>query len=222
MAYQWDFSVVSRNWDALLAGLGNTLLLSTASIATGAVVGMVLAGMRLSGRRLLAWPAVGVIEFFRNTPALVQLFWIFYALPVLIGVSLSSFVAAWIAFSIQSGAFFAEVYRGGIGSIERGQWEAGRAVGMGRVTLMHRIIFPQALRRMIPPMIERSFEVVKTTALAATVAYADLLYEAMSTISKSYRPLEVYSAVAAIYFVVLFGASLAAQSFERVLKRRGA
>ena len=221
MTYQWDFSAVFRDWDLLLIGLGNTLILSAASILTGAVVGMLLAGARLSGRPALAWPTIGLIEFFRNTPSLVHLFWIFYALPVLLGVALSPFVAAWIAFSIQSGAFFAEVYRGGISSIDRGQWEAGRAVGMPLATLLRRIILPQAMRRMVPPMIERSFEVVKTTALAATVAYADLLYQAISTIAKTYRPLELYTAVAAIYFVVLFGASLGAQSFERALRRRG-
>ena len=221
MVYEWDFAAVFRNYDLLLAGLVNTIILSVASIATGATFGLLLAGLRLSGRRWLAWPATGIIEFLRNTPSLVHLFWIFYALPVLLGVSLSPFVAAWIAFSMQSGAFFAEVYRGGIISIDRGQWEAARAVGMPLRTLMRRIILPQALRRMIPPMVERSFEVVKTTALAATVAYGELLYEATIIVSKTYRPLEIYTAVAAIYFSLLFGASLFSRSIESRLKRRG-
>lgn len=221
MIYQWDFSAVWRNADLLLSGLVNTIILSVASIAMGAMIGLLLVALRLSGRRPLAWPAIGIIEFMRNTPSLVHLFWIFYALPVLIGVSLSPFVAAWIAFSLNSGAFFAEVYRGGIVSIDRGQWEASRAVGMPLTTLMRRIILPQAFRRMIPPMVERSFEVVKTTALAATVAYGELLYEATIIVSKTYRPLEIYTAVAIIYFLLLFSASLVSRFIEARLKRRG-
>lgn len=214
MPYQWDFAPVFRNGGLLLEGLLNTLWLAAAAIALGLAVGLVLALMRLSGARPIAWPATAIIEFFRNTPPLVHFFWFFYALPILVGVSLSPFFAALLALSIQSGAFFAEVYRGGIVSIERGQWEAGRAIGMPYATLMRRIILPQALRRMIPPFVERAFELTKTTALAATVAYSELLYSAMTLTSQTFRPLEIYTAVAVLYFVVLFAASLAIRRVE--------
>ena len=214
MPYQWDFAPVFRNGGLLLEGLLNTLWLAAAAIALGLAVGLVLALMRLSGARPIAWPATATIEFFRNTPPLVHFFWFFYALPILVGVSLSPFFAALLALSIQSGAFFAEVYRGGIVSIERGQWEAGRAIGMSYATLMRRIILPQALRRMIPPFVERAFELTKTTALAATVAYSELLYRAMTLTSQTFRPLEIYTAVAVLYFVVLFAASLAIRRVE--------
>ena len=214
MTYQWDFSAVWRNWAILLDGLINTLLLSVSAITCGLVVGLVLALMRLSGRPPLAWPAVAVIEFFRATPPLVHLFWVFYALPQLTGLALSPFLAALLALSVQSGAFFAEVYRGGIQSIERGQWEAGRAIGMGYSRLMRRIILPQAVRRMVPPFVERSFELVKTTTLAATLAYGELLYRAMTLSTQTFRPLEIYTAIAVIYFVVLFAASLVVRRVE--------
>ncbi len=219
MDYQWDFGPVLRYLPLLLEGLVQTLLLSAASIAGGLAIGLVLALMRLSGRRWLAWPAIAVIEFFRSTPPLVHLFWVFYALPILVGVNLTPFTAATVALSIQSGAFFAEVYRAGIVSVERGQWEAGRALGMRPPALMRRIILPQALRRMVAPFTERAFELVKTTALAATLAYGELLYQAMVLVSRTYRPLEVYSAVALIFFLVLFTASLVMRRVEARLSR---
>lgn len=219
MTYIWDFSPVFRDAGLLLQGLVNTLKLSGLSLAGGLAIGLLFALARLWGPRPIAWAAIGVIEFFRNTPPLVHFFWIFYALPILTGVSLEPLAAAAIALSIQSGAFFAEVYRAGIQSIERGQWEAGKALGMRFPALMRRIVLPQALRRMVAPLTERGFELVKTTALAATLAYGDLLYQAMVITSKSFRPLELYTAVAVIFFVLLFGASLVMRAVEARLAR---
>jgi polar amino acid transport system permease protein len=219
MGYTWDFSPIWRNAAFLLEGLLNTVWLSACAIALGLALGLVLAFFRLARSRILAIAATAVIEFYRNTPPLVHFFWYFYGLPILIGVSLSPFVAALLALSIQSGAFFAEVFRGGIISVETGQWEAGRALGMSRSKLMRRIILPQALRRMIPPLTERAFELVKTTALAATLAYSELLYRAMVVASRSFRPLETYTAVAVLFFLLLFLASLAMRHVEARLQR---
>jgi polar amino acid transport system permease protein len=219
MNYQWDFSPVWRNAGPLLEGLGNTLWLSGWSIGLGMVLGLGLALLRLSRSRIASIAALAVIEFYRNTPPLVHFFWYFFGLPILIGVSMSPFAAALLALSVQSGAFFAEIFRGGIVSIERGQWEAGRALGMSEARLMRRIILPQAVRRMIPPLMERSFELVKTTALAATLAYGELLYRAMVIASQSFRPLETYTAVAVLFFLVLFVASLLMRWVEARLAR---
>jgi polar amino acid transport system permease protein len=217
--YVWDFSPVFRDAGLLLEGLVNTLKLSGLSLVGGLAIGLVLALARIWGPRPLSWPAIALIEFFRNTPPLVHFFWVFYALPIVSGVSLAPLAAAAIALSIQSGAFFAEVYRAGIQSIERGQWEAGRALGMRFSALMRRIVLPQALRRMVAPLTERGFELVKTTALAATLAYGDLLYQAMVITSKSFRPLELYTSVAIIFFLLLFGASLVMRALEARLAR---
>lgn len=219
MRYEWDFSPVFRDAGLLLEGLINTLKLSGISLAGGLIIGLVLALLRLSGRRALAWPAVAFIEFFRNTPPLVHFFWIFYALPIVSGLTLQPLVAAAIALSVQSGAFFAEIYRAGIVSVERGQWEAGKAIGMSAPILLRRIILPIALRRMITPLTERSFELVKTTALAATLAYGELLYQAMVITSKSFRPLELYTAIAVIFFLLLFTASQVMRRVEAVAAR---
>src|SRR5438552_8410590 len=217
----WTFAPVWANADLLALGLLNTLKVTGAALVFGVPLGLVLALMRLSPSRGLRWPAGAVIEVFRTTPPLVQLFWFFFALPILIKVEMTPYVAAVLTFSIQSAAFFAEVFRGGIVSVERGQWEAGRALGMMYGQLLRRVVLPQAVKRMIPAFLERAIELMKTTTLVATVAYADLLFEASDIAQKTFRPLEVFTAAAAIYFVVIFAASRLVQVSERRLARSG-
>lgn len=214
MSYKWDFSPVLERSDILLIGLANTVKIAAVSIVFGVAVGMLLALMRLSDKRLIRTPAIAFIEFYRNTPPIIHFFWFFYALPVVMNISLDPFVAAVLALSTQSGAFYAEVFRGGIVSIEKGQWEGARALGMSRSALMRRIILPQAMTRMIPPFVERSFELLKTTALASTLAYADLLYQAMLVNSETFRPLEVYTTIALMYVALLVTASALARFAE--------
>lgn len=219
--YEWDFTAVLANADLLWQGLLGTLAITGTALAFGVPLGLILALCRLSPSRLLAWPAGFVIEFFRTTPPLVQLFWFFFALPILIDIQMTPYLAAAITFSIQSSAFFAEVFRAGIVSIERGQWEAGRAIGMQRSQVMRRIILPQAVKRMIPAFTERAIELMKTTTLVATVSYADLLYQANELAQKTFRPIEIFTVTALIYFVVIFGLSLCVQALERRLAVSG-
>ena len=221
MKYQWDFPAVWAHFDMLMTGLLGTVKLAALSIVLGVIVGCVIALMRLSHRRVLHAPATAFVEFYRNTPPLVHFFWFFYALPILIGVSFEPFTAAVLALSTQSGAFYAEVFRGGIVSIERGQWEGAKALGMNYRAVLRRVIVPQALRRMVPPFVERSFELTKTTALASSLAYAELLYQAMQVNSITFRPMEVYTTIAVMYFVVLFAASNLMRLVEYRLARKG-
>jgi polar amino acid transport system permease protein len=221
MGYQWDFSVVWFNGSDLLIGLLGTLKVTLASLAFGLPAGLLACGMRLWGGRIAAGLAVAYIAVFRTTPPLVQLFWIFYALPIVVDVRLDPFDAAVIALSLQSGAFFAEVFRGGIVSVERGTWEAGRAIGMRRWALLRRIVLPIAIKRMMPAFLERVIELMKTTSLVSAIAYADLLYTAMVLSAKTFRPLEIFTSVALMYFVVLFGVSLATRAVEARLARSG-
>jgi polar amino acid transport system permease protein len=219
--YVWNFEPVLANAGLLAQGLVNTLKVTGTALAFGVPLGLALALARLSPRRALAWPAGFVIEFFRTTPPLVQLFWFFFALPILIHVEMTPFVASALTFSIQSSAFFAEVFRGGIVSIERGQWEGARAIGMTHAQAMRRVILPQAVRRMIPAFMERAIELMKTTTLVATVSYADLLFQANELAQKTFRPLEIFTVTALIYFVVIFAASLAVHGLERRLAVSG-
>lgn len=219
--YQWDFTPVLVNSGMLAAGLGNTLKLTVTALAFGVPLGLGLALLRLSRWRMLSLPAGIIVEFFRTTPPLVQLFWFFFALPILIQVEMTPFVAAALTFSIQSAAFFAEVFRAGIVSIDSGQSDAARALGMTGAQSMRRIILPQAVKRMIPAFMERSIELMKTTTLVATVAYADLLFQANELAQKTFRPLEVFTVTALIYFVVIYFASLVVHRIERRLAVSG-
>jgi polar amino acid transport system permease protein len=219
--YEWNFWPVLANADLLAWGLLNTLAVTGTALVFGIPLGLVLALARLSGRPLLSTAASFVVEFFRTTPPLVQLFWFFFALPILINVEMTPFVAAAITFSIQSSAFFAEVFRGGIVSIERGQWEAARAIGMNERQLMRRVVLPQAVRRMFPAFMERSIELMKTTTLVATISYSDLLFQANELAQKTFRPLEVFTVAALIYFLVICLFSIVAQAFERRLAVAG-
>ena len=221
MGYEWDFAVVFRDFDLLLAGLGNTLKVTGLALLFGIPLGLGAALLRLSTITVVRGVVGVFIEFFRSTPPIVQLFWFFFALPLLAGVEIDPFRASVLTFSLQSSAFFAEVFRGGIVSIERGQWEAAKAIGLDRGQALRRVILPQAVKRMIPAFLERVIELMKTTTLVATVSYADLLYQANNIAQSTYRPLEVFTVAAGMYFVVIFPASLAVRQLERHLARSG-
>jgi polar amino acid transport system permease protein len=130
-------------------------------------------------------------------------------------------VASVVTFSIQSSAFFAEVFRAGIISIEQGQWEGARALGMNYRQMMRRIILPQAVKRMIPAFLERSIELLKTTALVSAVAFSDLLFQANDLAQKTFRPLEVFTVTAVLYFVTIYPISILVRVGERWLARSG-
>ena len=212
----WD------NFPTLLSGLSGSLQITGLALLFGLIIGLLVAPLRMSSRRWLSAPAGIYINVFRNTPPLVQLFWFFYAFPLLFDVSFRPFEAAVLTLSLQSSAFFAEVFRAGIQSIERGQWEASKALGMGYFTMMRRIILPQAVKRMVLAFFERAIELFKTTTLVSTIAFADLLYQATVVTSQTFRPLEVYTVVAAMYILIITAASLGVRRYEMRLARADA
>ena len=183
--HEWDFIATLADMDLLLLGLWNTIKVFALALLFGIPLGLALALGRMSQIPVLSQVCSFVIEFFRTTPPLVQLFWFFFALPILISVQMTPFVASVLTFSIQSSAFFAEIFRGGINSIDKGQWEAAKAIGMTRKASLRRIILPQAVKRMIPAFAERSIELLKTTTLISTVSYADLMFQANELASKT-------------------------------------
>jgi polar amino acid transport system permease protein len=204
-----------------MIGLWNTLQVFAIALFFGIPLGLLLALGRMSKIPILWQICSFIIEFFRTTPPLVQLFWFFFALPILISVQMTPFVASVLTFSIQSSAFFAEIFRGGINSIDKGQWEAAKAIGMDRPDCLRRIILPQAVKRMIPAFAERSIELLKTTTLISTVSYADLMFQANELASKTFRPLEVYTVVAVMYFFLILIFSQLTILLEHRLARTG-
>ncbi len=219
MGYAWDFSFLWAYRWLILTGLGVTIAYTIGTIILGLIVGLVTGLLRLSRNPMITAPLIAYVEIFRCTPLLVQIVWFYYALPVVLGVDIPAHVAAVLVLSLYTGAFYAEIIRGGVNSIERGQWDAARAIGMRRRQVMRHVILPQAVKRMIPPFMNQSIIQLKNTSLVSTIAVADLLYQGTIITAATYRPLEVYTMVAVIYFLVLFPLTLAAQQVERHLAR---
>jgi polar amino acid transport system permease protein len=218
-AYAWDFSFLWGYRVLIVEGLGVTVAYTIGTILLGLVVGLAAGLLRLSRHVLVTAPVLVYIEIFRCTPLLVQIIWFYYALPVLLGIDIPAPIAAGLVLSLYTGAFYAEIVRGGVESIERGQWDAARAIGMRRGQVLRHVILPQAVKRMIPPFVNQSITQLKNTSLVSTIAVADLLYQGTIITAATYRPLEVYTMIAALYFVVLFPLTLAAQQVERRLAR---
>ena len=220
VTYHWDFSFLWMYRWLLVTGLGVTVLYTVASIVAGLVIGLGVGLMRLSRSWFVNAPLIAYIEAFRCTPLLVQIIWFYYAFPVLVGLDIPAAVAGFLVLSLYTGAFYAEIFRGGVLSIERGQWDAARAIGMRRIgRCCGTVILPQAVKRMIPPFMNQSIIQLKNTSLVSTIAVSDLLYQGTLITSATYRPLETYTTVAVIYFAVLFPLTLAAQAVERRLQR---
>ncbi|WP_247893235.1 amino acid ABC transporter permease [Azospirillum endophyticum] len=210
-----QFGEVFANIDLFLEACGLTLALWAVALAAGLSGGLLVGLARLSPRRWIAWPARGYVELFRNTPVLVQLIWFYYALPVLSGIQLPAFAAAALALSLNASAYCAEIYRGGIQSVAAGQWEAGRALGMGRLRLLRRIILPLAVRRMVPAFTNRAVELAKNTSVASIITVHELMYTARLFSSQNYIPMETFTVVAMIYFLLIYPFTLASYALER-------
>ena len=220
MGYQWGFGFLWRYAPLFVSGMLVTLAYTAGTILLGLVIGLALGLARLSRSRLLNAPLVGLIEVFRCTPLLVQIIWFYYALPVILNVQIPAVVAATAVLSLYTGAFYAEIFRGGIVSIEQGQWDAARALGLRPRHVMRLVVLPQAVRRMVPPFMNQSIIQLKNTSLVSTIAVPDLLYQGTLITADTYRPLEVYTVVALIYFALLFPATRFVQAFEQRLALR--
>ncbi len=177
MGYSWDFGFLWQYRGVIAVGLGYTVVYAIGTILLGLVIGFAVGLARLSPSRLVNYPLILYVEVFRCTPLLVQLIWFYYAFPVIIGVDIPAHVAAGMTLSLYTGAFYSEIIRGGVNSIERGQWDAARAIGMRRGQVMRRIILPQATKRTIPPFMNQSIMQLKNTSLVSTIAVSDLLYQ---------------------------------------------
>ncbi len=217
MNYVWDFAILGKYSHLFWLGLGWTIAYTIGTVALGSVVGLLVGIFRLTRWRLINWPLIGYIELFRCTPLLVQIIWFYYAFPVVIGVNIPAPLAAVSVLTLYGGAFYAEIFRGGIESLERGQWDAAKALGLKPWYVLRLVILPQALKRMIPPYVNQSITQLKNTSLISVIAVPDLVYNATLINAETYRPLEVYTIVAMIYFAILFPVTMLALRLERGL-----
>lgn len=213
--YNWHFEII---WDYQIVfykGALVTAQLTGLAFTIGVVLGLILAFMRLSRYTLVRAPAAVYVELFRATPALVQLVWIYYALPIMTGIQMGNFLSVGIGLGFHTAAYFSEIFRGGIQSIERGQMDAAKAVGMRYHQAMWRIILPQAMRRMVPPFMNETANLFKLTTLGSVLAVYELLHASNNLITNTYRPLEIYTAVAVAFFVIIYPVIYLSRMLER-------
>ena len=210
----FDWSIITSNFDLLLWGLTVTLQYTVITCLVGLVVGLVAAILQLSPIKLLSGVAVTFVEFFRNVPLLVWLLWTYYALPIFAGVNISKEWAGLLALSLYGGAYYAEIFRAGIQSLDPGQSDAAKALGMNSAQAMRRIILPQALRNMVPPIAGQTIINMKNTTLLSVITIPDLLYQASYISSFTYRPMEVYTVVGAMFMLILVPANFVARRLE--------
>lgn len=216
--YSFNYDLVWGYRWLFLNGTLVTIGLTVAVVVLGMLLGMLAGLAQVSRFSTLRWASWLYIELFRCTPLLVQLLWFYYALPILAGIQIDAVTASVLTLSLYGGSFYAEIIRGGIVSIESGQSEAGLALGLTPIKVMQRIVLPQAVKRMIPPLMNQSIIQFKNTSLVSVVAVPDLLYQGQVAATDTFRPLEVYSVVALIYFVVLVPLTAIVKQGERKLQ----
>ncbi|WP_348773105.1 ectoine/hydroxyectoine ABC transporter permease subunit EhuC [Leisingera sp. HS039] len=195
----YDFLI--QYWPRLLTGTGVTLAQFLLAAVIGIAISLCMGLMKLSQNALMRGAAVTYIEIFRGTSLVVQLYWIFFVLP-LFGLTIEKFTAGYLAIGMNIGAYGAELVRGGILSVPKGQWEAALAINMSPAQRMRRIILPQALVSMLPPWGNLMIELLKGTALVSLISVADLMFEARQINASTFLSAQVFGAALVIYYVL--------------------
>ncbi len=186
----------------LITGAGITIQITAISVGLGLIIGMFVGIARISNVKLLRWLAAIYIDFLRGTPLLVQIFLIYFALPVILEQRVDPFIAAITACGINSGAYIAEIFRAGIQAIDEGQMEAGRSLGMTWVQTMRYIIVPQAFKNIVPPLGNEFIALLKDSSLVSVIGFEELTRRGQLIIARTYGSLEIWISVALIYLVM--------------------
>jgi polar amino acid transport system permease protein len=217
---QLDFTVVFSYWQVLAKGLALTLAFTVSCAVLGSVFGFLLSLLRLSKNRFISIPTGLYVELFRGTPLLIQLFWIFFCLPVVFGISVAPYVSVMLALTLYMTAITSETFRGALKSIPSEQHDACTALGVAKWNKVFYVIFPQALLRAVPPLLSNVVSLFKESALISSVGIADLMFVGQNISNSTARPVEFLSAVAVIYFLVAFPLTRMVGVVEtRMLKR---
>ncbi|MBB3177908.1 amino acid ABC transporter permease [Variovorax sp. Sphag1AA] len=191
-----------------------TLALSAIAFVGGAILGLVIALARTSENKVAQALSTGFIQIFQGTPLLLQLFLIFFGAPVL-GFDINPWIAAGVALILNSAAFLGEIWRGCIQAIPRGQWEAAHALNLSYTSLMRDVVLPQAFKIALPPTVGYVVQIIKGTSLAAIIGFTEVTRAGQIINNATFQPLEVFTTVAAIYFVICWPLSLLAARMER-------
>ena len=220
MDYHFSFPVISEYIWVLLRGLATTLEFTVICILLGVALAFFICLLRISRFRVLRIISTAYVEFFRCTPVLIQLFWIFFCLPIIIGVEINNFASAVIALTLFMGAIGSETFRSAIQGISRDQLDTGVALCLSTTQRIRYILFPQAIRISIPTLLSNCVSLFKESALVSTVGMSDLMYVGQNVSNTTARPVEILTTVALLYFIVAFPLTRLVSLVERRLANK--
>lgn len=216
----FDFAIVWRYLPALLKGLWtNVLLTGLGFVAGGIVLGTLLAVANFSRYRVVRWPVIAFVELWRSTPLLVQAIWMHFAFPVVSGLQTTPFQSALLALVFNVSAYCSEIIRAGILGVPRGQIEAARALGLASAIVWYKVVLPQAVKIIVPPLIGTVISIFKATAILSVLAINDLLRASSRLSSYTFKPLEIYTTAALLAFVCGLLLTIAGNRLEHRLRR---
>ena len=209
------------NLKFLLSGLTTTIYISIVSIIISAILGFVVAIPSLAKSKILTYINIGYVEIVRAVPLLVLILWIYYGLPIMTGISFSPFISGIIALAISESAFQAEIFRAGINSIKKSQWEAGSSLGLTFFKRLRLVIFPQAIKNILPALGNQFVYVLKMSSSVSIIGIGDLTRKANELVVSTYRPLEIYTFLILEYLILILIVSFFVRKFEKKLKQDG-
>jgi polar amino acid transport system permease protein len=209
------------NLKFLISGMGVTIYISVISIIISMILGFIVAIPSLAKNRFLTYINIGYVEIVRAIPLLVLILWIYYGLPIMTGLSFSPFVSGIIALAISESAFQAEIFRAGINSIKKSQWEAGSSLGLTFYKRLRLVILPQAIKNILPALGNQFVYVLKMSSLVSIIGIADLTRKANELVVSTYRPLEIYTFLILEYLILILIVSFFVRKLEKKLKQDG-
>ena len=218
--YQFRWDVIPNNLDFLLSGLNTTLILSAVTLVLAMIGGLIIALLDMSRFRAMRYVGVGFGEVIRNTPILVQLLWVYYVLPIVFQIRIDAFTALVIGLSVYQSAFISEVYRAGIQAVPKGHREAAQVLGLTTIQAFRRIVLPQAIRMTLPPLASNFVQLIKFSSLGAVISVTEITRRGMELSSSTFRPLEIFTFSAVVYFFICWPLAMAIRFWERRLATR--
>ena len=220
VTYQFRWDVIWNNLDFLMSGLQMTLFISATSLIFALIGGLILALFDLSRFAVLRGFSLTLGEIIRNTPILVQLLWVYYVLPIVFNIRVSSLAGILIGLSLYMAAFISEVYRAGIQAVPKGHREAAQVLGLTPAQSFMRIVLPQAIRMTLPPLASNFVQLIKFSSLGAVISVSEITRRGMELSSSTFRPLETFSFIAVVYFFICWPLAMAIRIWEGRLARR--
>ena len=209
------------NLKFLISGMGVTVYISVISIIISMILGFIVAIPSLAKNKFLTYINIGYVEIVRAIPLLVLILWIYYGLPIMTGLSFSPFVSGIIALAISESAFQAEIFRAGINSIKKSQWEAGSSLGLTFFKRLRLVILPQAIKNILPALGNQFVYVLKMSSLVSIIGIADLTRKANELVVSTYRPLEIYTFLILEYLILILIVSYFVRKLEKKLGQDG-